>query len=267
MGIWTEQAQWVGPTPNVSGPMSQQRGMVLHVMQGSLVGSIAWGKNPASQVSFHFGTSKAGACQQLVDTDVTAWTQGGGNGSWVSVENEDFSGNPLNAAQLENVAQLYARGVREYSWPYTLADSPTGRGLGYHAMGGAAWGGHFDCPGAPIIAQRQAILDRARKINQEPSPTEDEMTAHRVRSGAPDGSIYFAPGYQTPTGKMAAFGLDGPGDASYAAFPLVQLAAGVTVAGSGRYDVSAPVAWPAGGTGGGAVPLSISLSGSATPKV
>ena len=170
MGIWTEQAQWVGPTPNVSGPMREQRGMVLHVMQGSLVGSIAWGKNPASQVSFHFGTSKAGACQQLVDTDVTAWTQGAGNGSWVSVENEDFSGNPLNAAQLENVAQLYARGVREYSWPYTLADSPSGRGLGWHGMGGAAWGGHFDCPGAPIIAQRQAILDRARQINEGGSP-------------------------------------------------------------------------------------------------
>jgi hypothetical protein len=171
MGRWTEQAVWVGPTPNQSGPMDEQRGMILHVMQGSLLGSVNWGKNPASQVSFHFGTSKAGQCQQLVDTDVTAWTQAAGNGSWVSVENEDFSGNPLNDAQLENVAQLYARGVREYGWPYQLADSPGGRGLGWHGMGGVAWGNHPNCPGQPIINQRQAILDRARQINEGTPPT------------------------------------------------------------------------------------------------
>lgn len=263
MGRWTEQAQWVGPTPNQSGPMSQQRGMVLHVMQGSLAGSIAWGKNSASQVSFHFGTSKAGAIQQLVDTDITAWTQGAGNGSWVSVENEDFSGNPLSAPQLEGVAQLYARGVREYGWMYGLANSPSGFGLGYHAMGGVPWGNHPDCPGQPIIDQRQAILDRARQINGSTPPvTEDtDMSAHRIRSGASDGSIYFVPGYQTPTGKMAAFGLDGPADVSYYAFPLVQLPDGVTVAASGRYDVNAPVPLPVGTGGtGGATPTQVATA-------
>jgi hypothetical protein len=156
--------------------MDEQRGMILHVMEGSLAGSVAWAKNPASQVSFHFGTSKAGECQQLVDTDVTAWTQAAGNGSWVSVENEDFSGNPLNAGQLENVAKLYARGVREYGWPYQLADTPAGRGLGYHAMGGVAWGNHPNCPGQPIIDQRQAILSRALTINNGSAP-EDDMGA------------------------------------------------------------------------------------------
>ena len=176
MGRWTEQAVWVGPTGNQSGPMTQQRGMILHVMQGSLAGSVAWAKNPASQVSFHFGTSKAGACQQLVDTDVTAWTQGAGNGSWVSVENEDFSGNPLNAAQVENVAQLYARGVREYGWPYRLANSPSEFGLGWHGMGGVAWGNHPDCPGQPIIDQRGLILARAEQINGG-SGEDDDMGA------------------------------------------------------------------------------------------
>ncbi len=177
MGRWAEQAQWVGPTPNQSGPMREQRGMVLHVMQGSLVGSVAWGKNPTSQISFHFGTSKSGLCQQLVDTEITAWTQGAGNGSWVSVENEDFTGNPLSAEQVECVAQLYARGVREYGWPYALANSPSGRGLGYHAMGGEAWGNHPDCPGRPIIDQRGLILARAQQINTpapQPPPMEDE---------------------------------------------------------------------------------------------
>jgi hypothetical protein len=159
--------------------MVEQRGLILHVMQGSLTGSVAWAKNPASQVSFHFGTSKAGQCQQLVDTDVTAWTQAAGNGSWVSVENEDFSGNPLNAGQVEACAQLYARGVREYGWPYQLANSPSGFGLGWHGMGGVAWGNHPDCPGQPIINQRQAILDRARQIN-EGTPTKGFFDMFRV---------------------------------------------------------------------------------------
>lgn len=197
MGRWSEQAQWVGPTGNQGGPMSQQRGMVLHVMQGSLVGSVAWGKNPASQVSFHFGTSKAGAVQQLVDTDVTAWTQSAGNGSWVSVENEDFSGNPLNAAQLENVAQLYARGVREYAWPYALANGPGDRGLGYHAMGGVAWGNHPDCPGQPIIDQRSAILDRAAQINSGGAPPrrdDEDMAAFLAQDDTGIAVVWTAAG-------------------------------------------------------------------------
>ena len=219
MGRWTEQAQWVGPTPNQSGPMSQQRGMILHVMQGSLAGSVAWGKNPTSQISFHFGTSKSGLCQQLVDTDITAWTQGAGNGSWVSVENEDFTGNPLSAEQVERVAQLYARGVREYSWPYQLANSPSGRGLGYHAMGGAAWGNHPDCPGQPIIDQRGLILARAQQINTPapaPIPEEDEdmkitpLGVYQTNLPAPahsgiyyawiaDGTVYYADTVVGPT--------------------------------------------------------------------
>lgn len=165
MGIWTPEAVWVGPSPNQSGAMKEQRGMVLHVMQGSLAGSIAWGKNPDSNVSFHFGTRKSdGRVEQLVDTDITAWTQCNGNGYWVSVENEDYSGNPLSAAQIESVAKLYARGVRTYNWPLQITDSPNVKGLGWHGMGGTAWCNHPTCPGQPIKDQRQQILTRAQQI-------------------------------------------------------------------------------------------------------
>jgi hypothetical protein len=180
MGIWTPEAQWVGPSPNQSGPMVEQRGMVLHVMQGSLAGSIAWGKNKASSVSFHFGTRKSdGLVQQLVDTDITAWTQCDGNGRWLSVENEDYSGNPLSAAQVESIAKLYARGVRTYGWLLQSTDSPNGRGLGWHGMGGVPWCNHPDCPGQPIKDQRPAILARAKQILTGVTPPEgDTMIAH-----------------------------------------------------------------------------------------
>jgi hypothetical protein len=192
MARWTDLATWVGPTPNQSGSMREQRGLVLHIMQGSLAGSVSWAKNPASMVSFHFGTSKAGACQQLVDTSITAWTQGSGNGYWISVENEDYSGNPLSAAQVEVVAQLYARGVRDYGWPYALANSPSGRGLGFHAMGGVAWGNHPDCPGQPIIDQRPAILARAQQINNSPSGS--DMQQYVIARDNHTGQLYLCDG-------------------------------------------------------------------------
>ncbi len=34
-------------------------------------------------------------------------------------------------------------------------------------MGGNAWGGHFDCPGKPIIAERAAIIARAQALDAE----------------------------------------------------------------------------------------------------
>lgn len=139
-------AEWVGPTPNRTvGGMVESRGLVLHIMQGSYDGSIAWGKNPASSVSFHFATRADGHLGQLVDTADAAWTQANGNGHWISVENEGYSGNPLTPGQVEACAQLYAEGVRVYGWPLQTTDSPNGFGLGWHGMGGTAWGGHFDC--------------------------------------------------------------------------------------------------------------------------
>lgn len=188
MARW-DLAEWVGPTPNRTvGGMSEYRGLVIHIMQGSYDGSIAWGKNPTSGISFHFATRRDdGHCGQLVDTADGAWTQAAGNGHWLSVENEGFSGDPLTAGQLEACAQIYARGVRDHGWPYQLADSPSGVGLGWHGMGGAAWGGHFDCPGEPIKAQRGAILTRAQQINSggtaPPGQGDIDMRIMQVKGG------------------------------------------------------------------------------------
>jgi hypothetical protein len=168
MARWTDIAEWVGPTVNQAGPMVEHRGLVVHIAQGSYVGTVAWQRNPAAEVSSHFIVSKTGHIGQMVDTDVTAWTQAAGNGHWLSIENEGSIPAPLTAAQIEANAIIYARGVREYGWPLQLADTPSGRGLGYHSMGshhGFAddWG-HADCPGPAIIAQRQQILTRAAEL-------------------------------------------------------------------------------------------------------
>ena len=189
MARW-DIAEWVGPTDNkTKGGMVETRGLVIHIMQGTYAGSIAWGKNPASSVSFHFATRGDGHLGQLVDTADAAWTQGNGNGHWISVENEGYSGNPLTAGQVEGVAQVYARGVREYGWPMQTTDDPNGRGLGWHGMGGQAWGGHFDCPGEPIKAQRGAILARAQQILT--GAEEDDMALTAIQTSDVNGDTVF----------------------------------------------------------------------------
>jgi hypothetical protein len=170
-------ADWIGPTPNRRiGGMSDHRGLVLHIQEGYEDGSESWFKNPDSQASAHFLNPKSGQLRQLVDTDDRAWAEAAGNSAWVSIENEGFGGDSLTASQLENAAQLLAWLHQTYGVPLQSTDDPGGSGLGWHGMGGAAWGGHYDCPGEPIKAQRPAILARARQIlnpapPQPPQPT------------------------------------------------------------------------------------------------
>jgi hypothetical protein len=176
MSRWSDIAEWRGPTVNVGGPMVEQRGLVIHIAEGTYEGTIAWQKNPAAQVSSHFVVGKDGHIAQVVDTATTAWTQRLGNGHWLSVENEGYSTGPLTPAQVEANARLFAYGHKALGWPLQLATSPSGRGLGHHSMGaesGVDWG-HSECPGAAIKAQKPAILARAIQIVNGSSTVEEE---------------------------------------------------------------------------------------------
>lgn len=170
MGIWTDIAEWRGPTINrVTNGMVEWRGLVVHIAEGSYEGTISWQKNPASSVSSHFVVDTDGKLAQVVDTADTAWTQIAGNGHWLSVECAGFTPNPLTDAQLHTIARLLAKCHAVYGVPLQLAINPDGRGLGHHSMGtnggsvptdnwtGPTWG-HTDCPGPNIIAQKPTIL-------------------------------------------------------------------------------------------------------------
>ncbi len=84
-----------------------------------------------------------------------------GNRHWISIENEGNSGDSLSASQIDNLAKLMGWLHWNEKVPLTVADTSADFGLGYHAMGGKAWGNHLACPGAPIINQRLLILERA----------------------------------------------------------------------------------------------------------
>ena len=186
-----DRATWRGPIPNeTSGQMVRPfRGLVLHIEEGTEAGTDAWFHNPKAQASAHFGNPKDGPLDQWVDTSDKAWAVCAGNRYWISLENEGHSGDSLTANQIENAAQLLAWLHLTESVPLQLADDSNGAGLGYHAMGGAAWGGHMGCPGQPIIDQRPEILTRASAIVQqgladEPGHSELPLKAAQIAAAA-----------------------------------------------------------------------------------
>lgn len=144
-------------------------GMVVHIAEGTFQGTIAWQHNSISDVSSYFVTSRAGEVVQMLDLDLMAWTQGDGNAAWVGVENEGFHTEAFTDAQVDANARIFAwlRSVWP-SIPAQVTNSPSVGGLGWHGMGGVAWGNHPDCPGPPNVALLPTIL--ARAINN----TEDE---------------------------------------------------------------------------------------------
>lgn len=170
--IWSDIADYVGPTGNKNTDgMGNIIGVVLHIQQGNQEGSLTWCKNPASQVSAHFFVAKEGIIDQLVDTADKAWAEMSGNAHWLSVECEGYSGQALTDRQIEACAELLARAHNAYGVPLETSDNPNVGGLGYHAMGGDAWGGHPDCPGGPVIAQRNTIITHAQALTGTPAPT------------------------------------------------------------------------------------------------
>lgn len=174
MGWWADLAERRAGTPNHGGPMLEHRGLVVHIAEGSYDGTITWcfTSRGDQAVSAHFVVARDGRAAQLLDTDVTAWTQRAGNGHWLSVECEGRTPEALTTAQIETIAKIFARGCLRYGYPLQIATAPDQEGLGHHSMGtnghdvptdtwtGPTWG-HEDCPGPPIIAQKPAILTRA----------------------------------------------------------------------------------------------------------
>lgn len=168
------------PVNHTEGGQAEVRGVVVHIMAGSFEGTDSWFRNRAAQASSHFGTSKTGKIRQWVDTGDRAWAQAGGNRSWLSVENAGRGGDALTDAQLDANARILAWAHEKHGVPLQVTHSPSGKGLGYHAMGGSAWGGHTSCPGPRIVDQLDEIVRRAKAIVGDDQDVADTYT---VRSG------------------------------------------------------------------------------------
>lgn len=151
------------PVRSHGGAMSTHLGLILHVTTN-------WSDpgpffaNPANQASSNWWVRRDGMLEEYVDADLRAWAQAEGNATYDSVETDGTPDVPLSPAQVETLAHLYAWGHQTYGWPFRLAERPGDAGLGWHGMGGSAWGGHPFCPGDLRRNQRQQILDRALQL-------------------------------------------------------------------------------------------------------
>lgn len=157
------------PNFNAGGITGQPYGVVFHVEQGTEQGTEAVFSEPSWQASSHFGVAKDGSLDQFVDTADKAWAEAEGNGYWWSIEHEGMSGQPLTDAQIATDVHLIAWLRTIDPFPLVLTDDPNGRGLIWHGAGGDAWGGHYDCPGEAIKANRQDVID---KINSYSKPSQ-----------------------------------------------------------------------------------------------
>jgi hypothetical protein len=185
MGRWTDIAEWVGPTVNEGDGdgrpgepedrMTGHVGLVVHIAEGTFEGTTSWERNPVAEVSSHFIVAKTGEIRQMVDTDDRSWCQSAGNPTWISVENEGYHTQAPTPEQVEALAKIFAKCMQVYDAPGRLTDSVNVGGLGWHGMGGAAWGGHYDCPGDQFKAARPAILARALEIMGGDDVTIDDV--------------------------------------------------------------------------------------------
>lgn len=156
------KAIWRGADPhNYSTQAIQHKFIVIHVESGTESGTNGWFHNPKAQVSAHFGNPKVGKLDQFVDTNQMAYHCASWNGLSIGIEHEGNSGDHLNANQLENLKELLQWLHQQYNIPlvYTAnAHDPKG---GVIAHGKIPEGplSHPNCPGNPIIADVQKLLD------------------------------------------------------------------------------------------------------------
>src|ERR1700760_2755702 len=170
---------------------SKVLGAVMHTMDGTLPGTVAWFNDPASGVSAHFGVDENGKVVQF--GPINGWAseaQGAGNATYYSIEFSDHRDDtiPLTPAQINAGAQLLELVSRDSvgRFPLQISDHPGTEGFGWHGMGAPAWG-HAACPGDTRKAQRQKIIDTARTI----------------RAGGRELAVYPCEGYKSLEGLAA----------------------------------------------------------------
>lgn len=164
-------------TPGEGSP--SMMGVVMHTEVGNEAGTIATFNNPASQASAFFAIGQDGAIWQFgpVGQNWAAWAQVDGNPMWYSIEDADNThpSIPLTGAQITAFAQILECLSAFAGFPLQVSDSVNVRGLGWHGMGGVAWGNHPNCPGDVRKAQRPAIIALAKEIRAGVAPPPEPM--------------------------------------------------------------------------------------------
>lgn len=173
-------------SPNKGGTMTGHKGVVLHIAQGTYLGTIAWQMNPDQRYSngdrvttcstWIVGRNR-GEWAQMVDSNRIAWCQRAGSLDWLSIELAGFAPQAPSAWQIEACSRLLAWCNKEYAVPLVVTSNTGARGLGHHSMDNdttVQWG-HDACPGAGVVAAKPAIVSAAVALSGGESVTQDEI--------------------------------------------------------------------------------------------
>ena len=211
------QAEWRG-SPNFWKGRDGQKvvAIVDHIMAGTLGGTDSWFRNPASEVSAHYGIGRDGRVWQWVATGDTAWANGLLNKpdtgiSWlaacvahstnpnrvtISIEHEGQTGDSFTEAQYQATLALHRYLVAAFAIPVddqhiighcridsiNRAQCP-GKGFPWARLFADLRGsgcGHHVAPNALAVitaAGRQAIADTTTLCNG------DEVTLSQSAGG------------------------------------------------------------------------------------
>lgn len=139
-------------------------GAVLHVNESELgtpdsFWSAGTDRNPDS-VCPNVQVYKNGDIHQMLPLNWGPWCQRSGDFTYGAMETAGFTTQALTEPQLASLAYVMRVYHEELGVPLLLANQPGQPGIGTHAMGGEAWGGH-PCPGTIRTAQRARILELA----------------------------------------------------------------------------------------------------------
>ncbi len=143
------------PSPHFSSRVGYRpEAIVIHIAEGPFTAIGNWFKNPASQVSAHYGVSKVGEIDQYVAEDNSAWHAGniahstwsllkaGVNPNWytIGIEHAGFADDPWTNVMYQASANL----VREIAQRHSI---PLDRD---HIIGHREIYGHKTCPGSQV---------------------------------------------------------------------------------------------------------------------
>lgn len=181
-------------SPNIGATMSDHRGLVVHVAEGTYLGTINWQLNPTQK--YADGTKvttsstwivgrNPGEVTQMVDSDTVAWCQRAGSLTWNSVELAGTHTQNATDWQIKCVGALLYWLHKTYGVPLSVANTPADRGLGHHSMDREAIGeewGHEDCPGLLIISQKLAMVNYAKKLQDKDQAMQDSSPVVHLSS-------------------------------------------------------------------------------------
>lgn len=103
-----------GPRP------SPIRRVVIHTIEGSYEGGIAWARSPSSNAGFQYIIRRSdGEVTQMVPDDVMGWHACNNNADTIGIEHDGSAGNPNNwtEAMLDSSARLTGWLTRRYGIP------------------------------------------------------------------------------------------------------------------------------------------------------